>query len=83
MEEMLRDVVKEQRKTNFRQYVIVIILIASLVVTNGYWIWQNGQWEYSTITEIGTTGENGTAIINSGEGDVRNGNGKESSENKD
>jgi len=76
MEEMLRDVVKEQRKTNFRQYVIVIILIASLVVTNGYWIWQNGQWEYETVmTE--SYGDS-TNITNLGSGDINNG-----SENSD
>lgn len=55
-----------------RLWIVVIILIALFVATNGAWIWYESQWEY---TETTVTQENDRGLNNyiGGNGGIYNG----------
>lgn len=48
-----------QERTIKRLWVICIILIAVLLITNGFWLYWESQWEYYEVTqEIEATSDN-------------------------
>jgi hypothetical protein len=58
-----------QERTIKRLWIICIILIISLLGTNGGWIWYNSQWEVvetTTVTQDLDSSDGGDAIINDG-----------------
>ena len=49
-------------------WIIILVLVAVLVLSNAAWIWYESQFEEMTITQE-TEAETGNAIVNNG-GDV-------------
>ena len=51
-----------QERTIKRLWLIIIILILALLVTNGAWIWYESQWEYveetTSVTQDAERGNN-------------------------
>lgn len=45
-------------KINKRNWILIIILIALLFLTNGAWLYYESQWEYTTTT-VTQENENG------------------------
>ena len=53
-------------RVNNRLWVVVIILIAVVVITNGLWIWYESQWEvvHETTQEVTQDTGNGNGTNN-------------------
>ena len=65
---------KDERNDKWRN-IIIIILIAALLLTNGLWIWHESQYEYVTddySVEL-DTGDGGDANYIGNDGDIRYG----------
>lgn len=58
-EEMAR-----QERTQKRLWILVIILIAILLISNGAWLYYESQFEDVTMTQTATTDGGGDAIAN-------------------
>lgn len=65
------------KTANKRLFVIAMSLLIALILTNGYWIWNNSQWEYEITYEVDTQDNGGAAIIHTGEGDLEYGQSKD------
>ena len=61
-------------RMNRRLWIVVLVLIAALIVTNAAWIYYENQFEDVTVTQEVDTGE-GDAFV-SGNGDVNYGESK-------
>ena len=61
-------------RMNRRLWIVILVLIAALIVTNAAWIYYENQFEDVTVTQEVDTGE-GDAFV-SGNGDVNYGEGK-------
>ena len=62
-----------QERTNKRLWVVVIILIAALILTNAAWIYYESQWEVVESTEVTQDNENGYNNYIGNDGDIHNG----------
>ena len=62
-----------QERTNKRLWIVVIILIAALILSNGAWIYYESQWETVETTEITQDNENGYNNYIGNDGDIHNG----------
>lgn len=60
-------------KINFHLYIVIIILIVALVLSNGAWIYYESQWETVETTEITQDNENGYNNYIGNDGDIHNG----------
>lgn len=56
-----------------RLWVLCIILILALILTNGVWFYYDSQFEDVTVTQEAHTDDGGTAVVNNG-GDLNYGN---------
>ena len=61
-------------RMNRRLWIVILVLIAALIVTNAAWIYYENQFEDVTVTQEVDTGE-GDAFV-SGNGDVNYGESK-------
>ena len=64
--------VTRMERTNRRMWILCIIIFLAFVISNGYWIWYESQWEdVVTTTESyeSSADEGGIAIAN-GSGEV-------------
>lgn len=62
-------IVARMERSNRRLWILCIILIVLLAVTNGAWIWNESQFEDVVSTEISqdvNSDDGGNAIINDG-----------------
>ena len=61
-------IVARMERTNRRLWILCIILIVLLAVTNGAWIWYENQFidEVTTVTQDVDSGGGGDATINDG-----------------
>lgn len=55
-------------RTINKLWIIILVLVAVLVISNAAWIWYESQFEEMTITQEAEA-ETGNAIVNNG-GDV-------------
>lgn len=62
-----------QERTNKRLWIVVIILIAALILSNAAWIYYESQWEVVETTEITQDNENGYNNYIGNDGDIHNG----------
>lgn len=66
------DLISMQRANNKRWFIVTVILIIALILSNAFWVWYNMQWEYEVTDEynVDTQHQGGNAIINTGNGEV-------------
>lgn len=62
-----------QERNNKRLWIVVIILIAALILSNAAWIYYESQWEVVEQTEITQGNENGYNNYIGDDGDIHNG----------
>ena len=70
-------------RVNKRSWIVTIILIVLLFLTNGAWLYYESQWETvstTSITQESNAEGGGTAVVNNG-GDVNYGTGKTNDNN--
>lgn len=53
-------------RSNTRLWLLCILLVIILVVTNGLWLYYDSQWETVSVEQEATTEGGGNAFINSG-----------------
>lgn len=54
-----------------RWFIICVVIFTALVLTNGFWIWRESQYEDVVVTQEGTTDGGGNLNFNSaGNGDL-------------
>ena len=58
-----------------RLWVLCIVLIVALFLTNGLWFYYDSQFDDVTVTQEAHTDDGGTAVVNNG-GDLNYGNSK-------
>lgn len=64
---------KDERNDKWRN-IIIIILIAALILTNGLWIWHESQYDYVDDYSVDVdAGEGGNANYIGRDGDINNG----------
>ena len=70
-ENLVKEIITSLKDVNKRLVVVIVILVASLLATNAYWIYDYTQWEYVEEEYIvETDGDQSPAIINTGGGEV-------------
>lgn len=62
-----------QERNNKRLWIVVIVLIAALILSNAAWIYYESQWEVVEQTEITQDNENGYNNYIGDDGDIHNG----------
>lgn len=56
-------------RVNKKQWIVILVLIATLIGTNAGWIYYESQWQYvnnTTVTQNVDSAEGGNALINDG-----------------
>lgn len=53
-------------RSNTRLWILCILLVIMLVVTNGLWIYYECQWETISVEQEATSEGGGNAFVNSG-----------------
>lgn len=74
------DLLTEFKKANKRQFIIILILIGMLVVTNMAWLFVFQSYDFVSYESISENG--GNANILHGDGDINNGEGKVEDKNE-
>lgn len=77
MEDIYREIIQDQKKSNKRTFIVLIVVLAILLITNISWL-VGFLWYESQFTVVGETttvdgSDNGTASYIQGNGDINNG----------
>lgn len=49
-QDIVSDAMKDKERANKRIFIVTIVLIIVLLVTNAYWIWTFNQYDYASVT---------------------------------